>query len=562
MEVNEVVENVPIQGNPELYLKMNLRMKWNEVTQTQDSYRPVPVWSGEVPFVSKVHSPIEYYRRFIDEEILQHICNESNRFALQADINNTLCLSPDELEKFIGVSFYMSLVKLPRTRYYWSSDLEIPAVTNYMSMRRWETIKTYLHFANNDNMPDKGTPGYDRIYKIRPFLDLLNSRFNDIPMSEQLSVDEQMIPYSGTRGPRYYVKGKPNPWGFKAWVLADSMGIVYNYDLCIGTTPRQVGHPNIGSIGNTVLKLASLIPDNQNFKLTMDNYFSTLPLFYELLNRGIHCMGTVRLDRVSGIKDIIASDAEIKSLGRSAFIEYEGKLGVKGKKDIRVLRWHDNNFVNLMSTYSSAYPTDTVTHWDRNKETNAAKVTVTCPSTVKVYNCNMGGIDTMDSLLGFYRIFFRSKKWYHRLFFHFVDMALINAWLLYRRDFNSYSESSGKPMRLYEFKANVSLVLRKQCKPIKRPVGCPSNSASNTNLSVPSDRMQHNTKIPQKDVIDDPEGHFVVALDKRGMCAVKGCYSRPIFYCIKCQVYLCLSAKKNCFAKFHGFDLESANIPH
>ncbi|CAL4098379.1 unnamed protein product, partial [Meganyctiphanes norvegica] len=80
---------------------------------------------------------------------------------------------------------------------------------------------------------------------------------------------------------------------------------------------------------------------------------------------------------------------------------------------------------------------------------------------------------------------------------------------------------------------------------------------------TPSDRIQrNNTKIPQKDVIDDPEGHFVVALDKRGMCAVKGCYSRPIFYCIKCQIYLCLSTKKNCFAKFHGVNLESANIPH
>ena len=135
---------------------------------------------------------------------------------------------------------------------------------------------------------------------------------------------------------------------------------------------------------------------------------------------------------------------------------------------------------------------------------------MTFPRTLKLYNCNMRGIDKMDSLLGFYQIFFRSKKWYHQLFFlHFVDMALINAWLLYRRDFNSYFESSGKPMRLYEFKANVSLALRKQCKPLKRPVRRPSNSPSNTTLSVPSDRMQRNTKIPQKDVIDGQAGHFV-----------------------------------------------------
>ena len=106
-------------------------------------------------------------------------------------------------------------------------------------------------------------------------------------MSESLSIDEEMIPYSGKMGPRYYVKGNPNPWGFKAWVLADTTGIVYNLDICVGSTPRQIGYPDIGSTGNLVLKMASLIPNDMNYKLYMDNYFSTMALFYELLTRDI-----------------------------------------------------------------------------------------------------------------------------------------------------------------------------------------------------------------------------------------------------------------------------------
>lgn len=39
----------------------------------------------------------------------------------------------------------------------------------------------------------------------------------------------------------------------------------------------------------------------------------------------------------------------------------------------------------------------------------------------------MGGVD-----LALYRINFRTKKWYMRLFAQIIDMALTNAWLLYR----------------------------------------------------------------------------------------------------------------------------------
>ena len=45
----------------------------------------------------------------------------------------------------------------------------------------------------------------------------------------------------------------------------------------------------------------------------------------------------------------------------------------------------------------------------------------------------MGGVDLLDSIIGRYRIAMRSKKWYFKLFYHFLDMSLVNAWLLYRR---------------------------------------------------------------------------------------------------------------------------------
>ncbi|CAL4126748.1 unnamed protein product [Meganyctiphanes norvegica] len=309
----------------------------------------------------------------------------------------------------------MSLIKLPRTRYYWNSEVEIPAVSQYMRMRRWEKIKHFLHFSDNEKVIEKGQPGYDRIYKIRPLLDLLNSKFNEIDLPEHVSCDEMIIPYAGTRGPRQYVKGKPNPWGFKVWCLADTHGVIHNVDLCVEPTPAQDGHPDIGSTGNLVLKLCSIVPRHENYKVYMDNYFSGVPLFLELRRLGIHCMGTVQLPRASGLKSVLIPDHELIKKGKSSFVEYEGKLDNKGK-DLRVVRWNDGKIVNIMSSFGSALPLGTCERWQRTVNDNK-KVSVPCPSLVSYYNTHMGGIDKMDSLLGFYRIFLEEKNGITDFFF-------------------------------------------------------------------------------------------------------------------------------------------------
>ena len=71
------------------------------------------------------------FRHFFDHNILTLICNESNKYAIQKDVNRPLYLDPKELEQFIGVCIYMCLFKQSRTRRYWVGDLEMNAVTDF-----------------------------------------------------------------------------------------------------------------------------------------------------------------------------------------------------------------------------------------------------------------------------------------------------------------------------------------------------------------------------------------------------------------------------------------------
>jgi len=49
-------------------------------------------------------------------------------------------------------------------------------------------------------------------------------------------VNEQMIPVKGHLQMKQYVKGKPCPWGIKAFLLCSSNGMVYNILLYQGFT--------------------------------------------------------------------------------------------------------------------------------------------------------------------------------------------------------------------------------------------------------------------------------------------------------------------------------------
>jgi len=47
------------------------------------------------------------------------------------------------------------------------------------------------------------------------------------------------------------------------------------------------------------------------------------------------------------------------------------------------------------------------------------------------YRANMGFIDTHDKNLEYYRINKISKKWWHPIFFHLLDCAVTNSWIVY-----------------------------------------------------------------------------------------------------------------------------------
>jgi len=75
--------------------------------------------------------------------------------------------------------------------------------------KRCVQINRYLYCCDEE-IADKT----DRLYKIRPYIDYLQEKFeNEYYPHQNLSIDECMIPFKGRLGIKQYIKDKPNNWG-------------------------------------------------------------------------------------------------------------------------------------------------------------------------------------------------------------------------------------------------------------------------------------------------------------------------------------------------------------
>ena len=101
-----------------------------------------------------------------------------------------------------------------------------------------------LHLCDNSKMPQRGEPNFDKLFKVREFLNDLNTNFriNYNPHREQ-AVDEAMIKYKGRTSLKQYMPMKPIKRGLKMWCRADSTnGYLCEFDAYTGKSPQGVQH--------------------------------------------------------------------------------------------------------------------------------------------------------------------------------------------------------------------------------------------------------------------------------------------------------------------------------
>jgi hypothetical protein len=167
-------------------------------------------------------------------EVFEKVCNFKNLLSLivqQSELymkQNGIPFETDEdeMRAFLGICLVMGYHVLPSLRDYWSTqpDLHVPYIANTMIRSRFETIRSALHFSNNEDMLPITDPQYDRAFKVRPLINHFNDCFQSARNpTKQQAVDEHMVKFKGHNVMKQYIRNKPVKWGFKMWCRCDSV---------------------------------------------------------------------------------------------------------------------------------------------------------------------------------------------------------------------------------------------------------------------------------------------------------------------------------------------------
>ena len=138
---------------------------WKKKTSLKEIPEATAVHSADSHLHLALLEPVALFRLLFNDDIRSLIACQTERYASQRN-------SSVEIEAFIGILLLTGYNSRPRQCLYWSKDDNISCslISRSMSRKRFEDIKEYVHFADNNNLP-----AGDKLAKIRPLQNRVNA---------------------------------------------------------------------------------------------------------------------------------------------------------------------------------------------------------------------------------------------------------------------------------------------------------------------------------------------------------------------------------------------------
>ena len=388
----------------------------------------------QVP-VADSDDPLAYLRLFLDDEIMDTIVSETNQYAEQTMTRTGhRCLSrtrqwepvtKDDMWLFFGILVLQSLIHKPRHDWYWSRKrlLLTPVFQDIMSEYKFSLIMKFLHFTNNDEF-DESTHPSPKLKKIWNVYQALLCNFQKAYTPRRdVSVDESLMAFKERLGWIQYIASRWARFGVKFYALCESQtGYIWNSVLYTGKGTKF--NEKYGEYGISTSSVLSLIDGllGKGYCVTMDNFYTSPELFEVLIQNKTDAYGTVRSNRRN-----LPPDFPKEKLKK-------GEVAAWQKGKMIALKWKDKKDVCLISTVHNA--ASSIVKTKKGQE-------ILKPNLVLDYNHTMGGVDKADQELTYYPVMRKQqKRYYKKVFRHFLEQCLWNAYILFLENSDRQSSSS------------------------------------------------------------------------------------------------------------------------
>lgn len=436
--------------------------------QSQNVFSAKP---GVTAYCRNITTPVDAFRLIIDQGFVRHIQKCTVDYARISE--PLFDVTEDELEAFIGLLYlrgFMSAKNFPM-HLMWSKMYGCAAFNQTMSRNRYEQIKKYIRF-------DVRATRQERVKNDKfCLLSWVLARFNDnsqkcyIP-EESLTIDEQLYPTKARCRFTQYMPNKPDKFGIKFWVLAE-----LSSKYCLNIKPYTgKDDERMDSLGTHVVMSLMQPYFQRGYNVTTDNFFTSRDLAEKLLQKRTSLVGTIRMNRreIPPSTSLKMHESVFYTSGSLNLVKYQAK---------------PHKTVAILSTL----------HKGASCQTDGKRK----PESILYYNSNKCGVDMLDSMCRQMSTKAATRRWTLSVFFNILDMAGINAWII-------FNKKTGNTMSRRQFLHKLSEELRQTL------VG------QSTCQSIPPEMMQRK-------------------LAKRVTCEVKvNCKrNRTVTMCEKCKNPVC-----------------------
>jgi hypothetical protein len=522
----EEPSELEFEEEEDIWEECNKKIRDMEDWEWKDAkkYKPTPMThkktiSGEKTNFTVQSHPTEYWRLFFDETFMKALANYTNDHAsiIRNDIRrknkrklwtNT---SAEELELFIGMILAMGMVQKNSISSYWSTSttLSTPGISQLMSYVRFRDLHNHISFRHKGaNQANSGS--LFRIQGVRDQIISISQAYY-IPKKE-LCVDESMIAFKGRHQYKVYMPCKPVKFGFKAYLLCESeSGYVLNW--LLHTKQEEGEHGKLVQI----MQFLTEPYLNEGFHVYMDRYYAHPKVFRFLQVNNCGVVGTVMLNRLS-LPDKIKEEISQLKNKETLYFHYNGTMLLSVWKDIKV--------ISVLSTIHGN-STVSVERFVRKKEggIDGSKETVQKPIAIRDYNQHMRGVDLFDQIATYNSFLHKSKRWQIRIFCHFIEIVVSNAYILYC---NVFEKANQKPtLDRYAFRLEI---IRGLIENHRNQKYLPSFPLLKTKKIFPYVLKKRDCQL---------EKYSQKERKNCRICQVKGKRSQVSYFCSQCQHPVC-----------------------
>ncbi|XP_063846394.1 uncharacterized protein LOC135092107 isoform X1 [Scylla paramamosain] len=461
--------------------------------------------------ITKSSTELDIFLYFFDAGLMDLITWETNkqykyltRPSLQY-LDGWWDVTTSELYVFLGLCMLRPHIGDGSSRQFWTAVQEMYSSSHpkFMTEARFNMIAKMLHFSSN-YIHTK-----DPLAKIRPVLSRLQKKFKaGIIPSRNLTIDESQILFSSRLNCKLSIPSKNHDYEVKTYVLCDcKTGFVTDF-LIYSSVAMGFCKDYHGTAGAIVKRLLAPLY-GKGHTVFMGDWCSNPKLFHYLYTKKVGACGVVKPD--------LKYCPKFDDITRRKSVAYHAN-------NVLALKWQEQESVYLLST---------VHEWQAASKSKPLAI-VNHRNNTRIF-----GIADIQTHTGEIGVF----KWYKELFFHLLDLAVLNTYALIAMKTGTKSKYRVFHQRL------TKQILEKFMNETKEPKGCSANSEAEK-VSIPlrfrlSKGHFIRIRIDRENKEVQRTQYCVVCLKTRSQ---KQKEKGTNYYCSVCNVPLCVIP---CFERYH-----------